>query len=109
MKGVLAAKGTDQRLVFQGVHPRFAATFDREWQRDEPRTNTLVFIGRNFARTALPKAVKACLSASRFRIKVRHRPFELNTVGYRQPSLQKLRHVGIRRQKAQRRRSARAN
>jgi G3E family GTPase len=31
MKGVLAVKGSNKRLVFQGVHMLFDAKFDREW------------------------------------------------------------------------------
>lgn len=61
MKGVLCVKGTNKRLVFQGVHMLFDAKFDREWQRDENRTNTLVFIGKNLDRAALTEGFKACL------------------------------------------------
>ncbi|MBP6506399.1 MAG: GTP-binding protein [Opitutaceae bacterium] len=62
MKGVLAVKGSNKRLVFQGVHMLFDAKFDREWTKDEARQNTLVFIGRNLDRTALTTAFKACLA-----------------------------------------------
>jgi G3E family GTPase len=62
MKGVLCVKGTNKRLVFQGVHMLFDAKFDREWGRD-PRTNTLVFIGKNLDRAALTAGFKACLVA----------------------------------------------
>jgi G3E family GTPase len=62
MKGVLAVKGSNKRLVFQGVHMLFDAKFDREWNRDEPRQNTLVFIGKNLERPALTEAFKACLA-----------------------------------------------
>ena len=61
MKGVLAVKGSTKRLVFQGVHMLFDAKFDREWN-GEPRTNTLVFIGKNLDRAALTEAFKACLA-----------------------------------------------
>jgi len=61
MKGVLAVKGSNKRLVFQGVHMLFDAKFDREWKSAEPRTNTLVFIGKNLDRSALTEAFKACL------------------------------------------------
>ncbi|MDB6128689.1 MAG: cobalamin synthesis protein [Verrucomicrobia bacterium] len=61
MKGVLSVKGSNKRLVFQGVHMLFDAKFDREWGAD-PRTNTLVFIGRKLDRTALTEAFKACLA-----------------------------------------------
>ncbi len=60
MKGVLSVKGTPKRLVFQGVHMLFDAKFDREWGTD-PRTNTLVFIGKNLDRASLTQSFKACL------------------------------------------------
>ena len=59
MKGVLSVKGTPKRLVFQGVHMLFDAKFDRDWG-SEPRTNTLVFIGKNLDRAALTQSFKAC-------------------------------------------------
>jgi G3E family GTPase len=62
MKGVLAVKGTNKRLVFQGVHMLFDAKFDREWKAGETRANTLVFIGKNLDRPALTEAFKACLA-----------------------------------------------
>ena len=62
MKGVLCVKGTNKRLVFQGVHMLFDAKFDREWKTDENRTNTLVFIGKNLDRAALTEGFKACLA-----------------------------------------------
>jgi G3E family GTPase len=61
MKGVLSVKGTDKRLVFQGVHMLFDAKFDRPWGL-EPRTNTLVFIGRNLDRAALTAAFQGCIA-----------------------------------------------
>ena len=62
MKGVLCVKGTNKRLVFQGVHMLFDAKFDREWKPDENRTNTLVFIGKNLDRAALTEGFKACFA-----------------------------------------------
>ncbi len=60
-KGVLAVKGSPNRLVFQGVHMLFDAKFDRPWGKDT-RENTLVFIGKNLDREALTEAFKACLT-----------------------------------------------
>jgi len=60
-KGVLSIKGSNKRLVFQGVHMLFDAKFDREWGNDA-RQNTLVFIGRNLDRAALTEAAKSCLA-----------------------------------------------
>jgi len=64
MKGVLVVKGTNKRLVFQGVHMLFDAKFDRPWNATENRTNTLVFIGKNLDRAALTEGFKACLVGS---------------------------------------------
>ena len=60
-KGVLAVKGSPKRLVFQGVHMLFDGKFDRPWG-DEPRTNTLIFIGRNLDRAALNSGFRSCLA-----------------------------------------------
>ena len=60
-KGVLAVKGSPNRLVFQGVHMLFDGKFDRPWGK-EPRTNTLIFIGRNLDRAALNASFRACLA-----------------------------------------------
>jgi G3E family GTPase len=59
-KGVLAVKGSPNRLVFQGVHMLFDGKFDRPWG-NEARTNTLIFIGRNLDREALHSGFRACL------------------------------------------------
>ena len=61
LKGVLVVKGTNKRLVCQGVHMLFDAQFDREWRDGENRTNTLIFIGKNLDRAALTEGFKACL------------------------------------------------
>ena len=60
-KGVLAVKGSPNRLVFQGVHMLFDAKFDTPWGT-APRTNTLVFIGKNLDRAALTEGFKGCLT-----------------------------------------------
>jgi G3E family GTPase len=62
MKGVLAVRGSNKRLVFQGVHMLFDAKFDREWKLGEPRANTLVFIGRDLDREVLNAGFTACLA-----------------------------------------------
>jgi G3E family GTPase len=60
-KGVLAIKGNDKRLVFQGVHMLFDGRFEQPWGAT-PRTNTFVFIGRNLDRDALTAGFKDCLA-----------------------------------------------
>ena len=61
-KGVLAVRGSDKRLVFQGVHMTFDAKFDQPWG-GAPRTNIFVFIGRNLNREELVNGFRACLTA----------------------------------------------
>ncbi|MBC8161366.1 MAG: GTP-binding protein [Roseiflexaceae bacterium] len=61
MKGVLSIAGDARRFVFQGVHMLFDGRPDREWG-SEPRTNKLIFIGRNLDREQLNADFRACLS-----------------------------------------------
>jgi G3E family GTPase len=61
MKGVLSMKGSDERFVFQGVHMLFDGREDRAWGSD-PRTNKLIFIGRNLDRELLNRGFRKCLA-----------------------------------------------
>ena len=61
MKGVLSIQDEAERFVFQGVHMLFDGRPDRPWG-DEPRRNSLVFIGRNLDREALNAGFRACLA-----------------------------------------------
>jgi G3E family GTPase len=60
MKGVLSIAGVDERYVFQGVHMLFDGRADRPWN-GEPRTNKLIFIGRDLDRAALEHGFRSCL------------------------------------------------
>ncbi len=61
MKGVLSIQGEETRFVFQGVHMLFDGRPDRPWG-NEPRHNSLIFIGRNLNREALVEGFRACLA-----------------------------------------------
>jgi G3E family GTPase len=61
MKGVLAVKGRDVRLVVQGVHMLMEGRPNRPWG-DEPRLNTMVFIGRNLDLKELNEGFRSCLA-----------------------------------------------
>jgi G3E family GTPase len=61
MKGVLSIKGDPKRFVFQGVHMLFDGREDRPWGK-EPRSNKLIFIGRNLDRSKLTEGFRSCLS-----------------------------------------------
>jgi G3E family GTPase len=60
-KGILALAGERRQYVFQGVHMLFDGSEGRPWGATEPRTNRLVFIGRNLDRAELESAFRACL------------------------------------------------
>jgi len=59
MKGVLAVKGSPERVIFQGVHMLMNSASGGSW-KGRPRKNTLVFIGRNLDRAALNAGFDAC-------------------------------------------------
>ncbi|MGQ0623205.1 MAG: CobW family GTP-binding protein [Sporichthyaceae bacterium] len=61
-KGILATSDSTKQWVFQGVHMLIDATNGREWRKDEPRRNRLVFIGRNLDRGELERGFAACLA-----------------------------------------------
>ena len=60
MKGVLSIKGDSKRFVFQGVHMLFDGEPGKPWGT-APRTNKLVFIGRNLDRAELEAGFKKCV------------------------------------------------
>jgi len=60
-KGILALADSRRQYVFQGVHMLFDGNEGRPWGGDEPRTNRLVFIGRNLDRAELESSFRACL------------------------------------------------
>jgi G3E family GTPase len=62
IKGILSIKGDPRRFVFQGVHMQLDGRLDRPWKPDEPRQNTLVFIGRNLDRMKLEEGFRSCLA-----------------------------------------------
>jgi G3E family GTPase len=61
MKGVLSIKGDPNRFVFQGVHMLFDGKSERPWGKT-PRSNKLIFIGRNLDRDGLTEGLKNCLA-----------------------------------------------
>jgi len=59
MKGFIDVAGSEERFVFQGVHMLFDGQAGGAWGAG-PRTNRMVFIGRNLDRDALVKGLRAC-------------------------------------------------
>ncbi|GGO85577.1 cobalamin biosynthesis protein [Marinobacterium nitratireducens] len=60
MKGVLSARGRDQRYILQGVHSLIDFRAAQPWGRD-PRSSKVVFIGRDLDRARLNREFQACL------------------------------------------------
>ena len=61
-KGIINLAGSEERLVFQGVHMQFDATRDRPWKENELRKNQLVFIGRHLEMEKLREGFLGCLA-----------------------------------------------
>jgi len=62
-KGVLYLEGLPQRVVFQGVHMMMGGDMGRTWGRDEKRSSTMVFIGRDLPEDLIVKGLEQCLAA----------------------------------------------
>ncbi|WP_426980800.1 CobW family GTP-binding protein [Bacillus pseudomycoides] len=60
-KGILSIDGVDRRIVFQGVHTLFVASYDREWQEGEERVSEVVFIGKDINKEWFQEHFKECV------------------------------------------------
>ena len=60
-KGVLYLKDNAHRVVFQGVHMLMGGDLGRPWGKDEKRSSTMVFIGRNLPEDLFIKGLEQCL------------------------------------------------
>jgi G3E family GTPase len=61
MKGILNLRGEPRRYVFHGVHMIFEGQLERPWG-EQPRRNSLVFIGRGLDRHELEAGLESCLA-----------------------------------------------
>lgn len=61
-KGIIAAQGIDRRVVFQGVHTLFAASYDRPWKQGEERKSEVVFIGKGLNKTWFEEHFRDCVA-----------------------------------------------
>ena len=60
-KGFLWIKGNPRRAVFHGVNNRFTLLWDRLWEKDEPRSSQLVFIGKGLEEARLRPHLEQCV------------------------------------------------
>ena len=60
-KGVLNMKGTERKVIFQGVHQLMGSDLGPEWGADEVRQSRMVFIGIELPREILEQGLDQCL------------------------------------------------
>jgi G3E family GTPase len=60
-KGVLNMKGTERKVIFQGVHQLMGSDLGPQWAEGEPRTNKMVFIGIDLPKDILLQGLEQCL------------------------------------------------
>ena len=61
-KGVLNMKGTDRKVIFQGVHQLMGSDLGPLWARDEKRSSKMVFIGINLPKDIFLQGMEQCLA-----------------------------------------------
>jgi G3E family GTPase len=61
-KGVLNMKGTDRKVIFQGVHQLMGSDLGPKWAPGEPQLSKLVFIGIDLPREVLEQGLEQCLA-----------------------------------------------
>jgi G3E family GTPase len=60
-KGVLNMKGTERKVIFQGVHQLMGSDLGPAWGADEARQSRMVFIGIELPREILEQGLDQCL------------------------------------------------
>jgi len=61
-KGVLHMKGTDRKVIFQGVHQLMGSDLGPQWSEGEPRLSKMVFIGIDLPRDLLLQGLEQSLA-----------------------------------------------
>jgi G3E family GTPase len=60
-KGVLHMKGTDRKVIFQGVHQLMGSDLGPQWAESEARSSKMVFIGIDLPREIFLQGLEQCL------------------------------------------------
>jgi G3E family GTPase len=60
-KGVLDMKGTDRKVIFQGVHQLMGSDLGPAWRAGEKRNSKMVFIGIDLPKDILLQGLEQCL------------------------------------------------
>jgi len=61
-KGVLNMKGTDRKVIFQGVHQLMGSDLGPAWAEGEARTSKMVFIGIDLPKDIFLQGLEQCLA-----------------------------------------------
>jgi G3E family GTPase len=61
-KGVLYMKGTDRKVIFQGVHQLMGSDLGPKWAPGEKKGSKLVFIGLDLPKDVLLQGLEQCLA-----------------------------------------------
>ena len=59
-KGVLHMKGTDHKVIFQGVHQLMGSDLGPKWAPGEPRVSKMVFIGIDLPKDIFLQGLSQC-------------------------------------------------
>jgi G3E family GTPase len=60
-KGVLNMKGTDRKVIFQGVHQLMGSDLGPKWAAGEKKSSKMVFIGLDLPRDVFLQGLEQCL------------------------------------------------
>jgi G3E family GTPase len=60
-KGVLNMKGSDRKVIFQGVHEMMGSDLGPRWAPGEKRQSKMVFIGIDLPRDVFREGLEQCL------------------------------------------------
>jgi G3E family GTPase len=60
-KGVLSMKGTDRKVIFQGVHQLMGSDLGPKWAPGETKNSKMVFIGIDLPRDVFMQGLEQCL------------------------------------------------
>jgi G3E family GTPase len=60
-KGVLNMKGTDRKVIFQGVHQLMGSDLGPKWMPGEKKTSKMVFIGIDLPKDIFLEGLEQCL------------------------------------------------
>jgi G3E family GTPase len=61
-KGVLNMKGSDRKVIFQGVHQLMGSDLGPKWATGEKKTSKMVFIGLDLPRDVFLQGLEGCLA-----------------------------------------------